>query len=294
MGRIDLHTHSTFSDGSLTPTDLVRHATNSHISVMALTDHDTTDGLTEAIDATQGYPIELIPGIEVSAQFQGREVHLLGYFIDRLSPRFQTRLAHLRMTREERIEAMVAKLQTIGLDISLEEVQQVAGTGAIGRPHIAQSLLQKGYVRGIREAFERFLGSRGKAYIPRVIPSAATAMNWIKEAGGISILAHPNWQGYPEAEIHKACEDLIDQGLEGLEVFYGSFSPRQISKNLQLAKRYNLLVTGGSDFHGSFKPDIAIGTGNTSIKVPQTVLEPLRTAAKTRQTGPPFSTPGLG
>ena len=283
MTRIDLHTHSTFSDGSLTPTELVSQAIQSKISVLALTDHDSTDGLSEAINAARDQPIELIPGIELSARFQGKEVHILGYFVDRTSHHFQTQLSQLRKTRTERVEAMVGKLQSLGLDLEFSEVQRVGGNGAIGRPHIAHTLLTKGYVRSIREAFERFLGSRGKAYVPRNIPSSQVAMSWIKEAGGISILAHPSWQGYDETETHGACQELVDQGLEGLEVFYGNFSARQISKNLRLAHQFNLLVTGGSDYHGSFKPEVTLGKGSASVKVPTTVLEPLRMAATQRQ-----------
>ena len=284
MTRIDLHTHSTFSDGSLTPTELVFQAIQSKISVLALTDHDSTAGLTEAINATRDQPIELIPGIELSAQFRGKEVHILGYFVDQNSHHFQHQLSQLRQTRTERVGAMVTKLQSLGLDIELKEVQRVAGHGAIGRPHIAHTLLTKGYVRSIREAFDRFLGSRGKAYVPRVIPSAQVAMSWIKEAGGVSILAHPSWQGYNETETHAACQELVDQGLDGLEVFYGNFSSRQISMNLRLAQQFNILVTGGSDYHGSFKPEVMLGKGSTSVKVPPTILEPLRKAATQRST----------
>ncbi len=282
MSRIDLHTHSTFSDGSLTPTELVAQALQSQITVLALTDHDTTDGLSEAASASQDQPIELISGIELSAQFNGREIHLLGYFIDPSSPPLQEQLDHLRTTRVARIEAMVDQLQSLGLSLTLDDVHQVAGTGSIGRPHVAQTLYMKGYVRSIREAFERFLGSGKKAFVPRVIPTSEIAIGWIKQAGGVPVLAHPSWQGTDETATQQACKTLVDQGLEGLEVFYGNFSARQISKNLDLAKRFNLLVTGGSDFHGSYKPEVTLGKGSASVKVPPTILDPLRLAATRR------------
>lgn len=282
MSRIDLHTHSTFSDGSLAPSELVAQALQSQITVLALTDHDTTDGISEAVIASRNQPIELIPGIELSAQFNGREIHILGYFIDPCSQPLQEKLEHLRTTRVARIEAMVDQLQALGLSLTLHDVQQVAGTGSIGRPHIAHTLYMKGYVRSIREAFERFLGSGKKAFVPRVIPQSEIAIGWIKQAGGIPVLAHPSWQGFDDTATQQACRTLVDQGLEGLEVFYGNFTARQISKNLGLAKRFSLLVTGGSDFHGSYKPEVILGKGSASVKVPPGILDPLRLAASHR------------
>ena len=279
MSRIDLHTHTNFSDGSFSPAALVELAHKKGLNILAITDHDTTDGLAEAMEAAQALPLELIPGIELSTEFQGRETHMLGYFIDPADQQFQARLERLRATRLDRIRHILERLHSLNVEISLTEVEQVAGSGTIGRPHIAQLLIDKGYVKGMKEAFERFLGGRGKAYVRRVVPEAAEIIAWITDAGGIPILAHPYWEGLNANETVVSCRTMVDQGLRGLEVFYGTFSARQISSNLHLARQFNLLVTGGSDFHGTFKPEISIGTGRGSLNVPSTVMDHLRRAA---------------
>jgi predicted metal-dependent phosphoesterase TrpH len=279
MSRIDLHTHTTFSDGSCSPTELIELATQQGLDILAITDHDTTEGLPEALEATKDLSLELIPGIELSAQFQNREMHILGYFINLTDPQFQARLEDLRSTRIERIHHILARLNSLGIDISVEDVQRTSGTGTIGRPHIAQVMLAKGHVKSMKEAFEQWLGSRGKAYVQRAVPEAHEIIEWITDAGGIPILAHPYWEGFNKEDSATACQTLVEQGLQGLEVFYGTFSARHISFNLGLAKRFDLLMTGGSDFHGTFKPDIALGKGRGSLHVPSKVVEQLRVAA---------------
>lgn len=279
MSRIDLHTHTHFSDGSASPTALVELAHQQNVSILAITDHDTTDGLAEATEAAQPLPIEIIPGIELSTEFEGRETHMLGYFIDLADPEFQARLEGLRATRLDRLHHILDRLHSLNVEISLAEVEQAAGNGTIGRPHIAQILINKGYVKGMKEAFERYLGSRGTAYIRRVVPEAAEIMTWITDAGGLPILAHPYWEGLSAEKTAVSCGRLVDQGLRGLEVFYGTFSARQISINLNLARKFDLLMTGGSDFHGTFKPDIAIGTGRGGLRVPPALINRLRQAA---------------
>ena len=279
MSRIDLHTHTTWSDGSFTPTELMEWAHQHAIQALSITDHDTTDGLDEALAMSHSLAMDLIPGIEISTRFQEREIHVLGYFIDYQNPIFQTRIRQLQSTRLTRIQAILQQLQHVGILISLDEVQQLAGSGSIGRPHVAQVLIRHGHASNFKEAFEKYLGTRGKAYVPREIPEAAEILRWIREAGGVAILAHPFWEGYRQEEINPACQRLVEQGLQGLEVFYGTFSAKQISFNLHLAKRFDLLVSGGSDFHGTYKPEIAIGKGKGALKVPQTALDKLRKAA---------------
>ena len=279
MSRIDLHTHTTWSDGSFTPKELVEWAHQHAIQALAITDHDTTDGLDEALAMSHPLAMDLIPGIEISTRFQEREIHVLGYFIDYQNPIFQTRIRQLQSTRLTRIQDILQQLQHLGIPISLDEVQQLTGSGSIGRPHIAQVLIRHGHASNFKEAFEKYLGIRGKAYVPREIPEAAEILRWIREAGGVAILAHPFWEGYRQEEINPACQRLVEQGLQGLEVFYGTFSAKQISFNLHLAKRFDLLVSGGSDFHGTYKPEIAIGKGKGALKVPQTALDKLRKAA---------------
>jgi predicted metal-dependent phosphoesterase TrpH len=279
MSRIDLHTHTTFSDGSFSPTDLVALANQQGLDILAITDHDTTEGLPEAMEATKGLSLELIPGIELSAQFQNREMHILGYFINMTDPQFQTRLEALRSTRSVRISQILDRLDNLGMNISLDEVEQASGTGTIGRPHIAQVLIAKGHVKNMKEAFERLLGTRGKAYVQRAVPEAHEIISWIIDAGGIPVLAHPYWEGLNKEDSTTACHTLVEQGLQGLEVFYGTFSARHVSFNLGLARKLDLLMTGGSDFHGTLKPDIALGKGRGSLHVPPKVVERLRQAA---------------
>ncbi len=279
MSRIDLHTHTTFSDGSCSPTELVDLARQQGLDILAITDHDTTEGISEAQEATRGLPMELIPGIELSAQFQNREMHILGYFINPTDHRFQARLETHRSTRIERLQRILEHLQALGMDISLAEVEQASGNGTIGRPHIAQVLIDKGYIKTMKDAFEQLLGSRGKAYVPRIVPEAHEIIEWITDAGGIPILAHPYWEGYNKEESATACQTLVEHGLQGLEVFYGTFSARHISFNLGLAKRFKLLMTGGSDFHGTMKPDITLGKGKGSLHVPSKLVDQLRMAA---------------
>ena len=279
MSRIDLHTHTTFSDGSFSPTDLVSLANHQGLDILAITDHDTTAGLSEALEVTKDLSLELIPGIELSAQFQDREMHILGYFINITDPHFQARLEALRSTRSTRILQILDQLHNLGMDVSLEEVEQASGHGTIGRPHIAQVLITHGYVTNMKEAFEQLLGSRGKAYVPREVPEAQEIIQWIVDAGGVPVLAHPYWEGFNKEDSAKACQNLVEQGLQGLEVFYGTFSARHISFNLGLARRFELLMTGGSDFHGALKPDIALGKGRGSLHVPPKVVERLRVAA---------------
>ncbi|MDH5564858.1 MAG: PHP domain-containing protein [Nitrospirota bacterium] len=279
MSRIDLHTHTTFSDGSVSPTELVELANQQGLDILSITDHDTTEGLPEAIEAAKDFPLELIPGVELSAQFQSQEMHILGYFINMTDPQFQKRLKALRATRHVRILQILDRLHTLGMDISLEEVEATSGTGTIGRPHIAQVLITKGHVKDMKEAFERLLGSRGNAYVPRDVPEAQEIITWIIDAGGIPVLAHPYWEGWNKAESITSCQTLVEQGLQGLEVFYGTFSARQISFNLGLARQFDLLMTGGSDFHGTFKPGITLGKGRGSLHVPSKTVERLRIAA---------------
>ena len=279
MSRIDLHTHTTFSDGSFSPTELVALAVQQGLDILAITDHDTTEGILEAQKATKNLALELLPGVELSAQFQNREMHILGYFINFTDSQFQSRLEALRSTRIDRIHQILDRLQSLGIHISLEDVEHASGTGTIGRPHVGQVLLTKGHVKSMKEAFEQFLGSRGKAYVKRAVPEAHEIIEWITDAGGIPVLAHPYWEGYNKDDSATACKTLVDQGLRGLEVFYGTFSARHISFNLGLAKRFDLLMTGGSDFHGTMKPDITLGKGRGSLHVPPTVVERLRIAA---------------
>ncbi len=285
MARIDLHLHSTYSDGSFSPTDLIHQARHARVTALALTDHDTTAGMTEALEAAKPYSIEVISGVEISSLYKGKETHILGYFVDYHNESFQKHLYALRKSRQERIPKIIARLNNQGLSLSHEDVTAVAGHGSIGRPHIAQVLVNKQYASTIEDAFSRYLKEGAAAYITRELPDAKEAIHWIRNTGGIPSLAHPSWVGNSMSELQAACKELKTVGLQGIEVFYGTHTLRQTSDYLNLARRLELLPTGGSDFHGATRPHIAVGVGKGNLNVPEKILEPLKVrAAENRKT----------
>ena len=283
MARIDLHLHTTYSDGTYTPHEVVTMAYQAGVMTLAITDHDSTEGLPETITSASGFNIEVIPGIEISSRFRGRETHILGYYVRWQESSFQRRLASLRETRTPRIQEIIHKLTQHEINLTEEEVKEMAGIGSVGRPHVAQVLLGKGYVRSVNEAFERYLSDGALAYVPRDLPDAADVISWIREVGGVAVLAHPGWVKEKQLGLQPFCEALKEQGLQGIEVFYSTHNPRQTSEYLTLAKRLDLLMTGGSDFHGLVKPDIRVGVGRGNLKVSSQLLEPLQAARSQRE-----------
>lgn len=281
MARIDLHLHTIYSDGSYSPHDIVAMAQQAGVTALAITDHDNTDGLPEALIAASAFDLEVIPGIEISSRFRGKEIHILGYFLEWHDHTFQARLAGLRESRHSRNPEMIRRLTKLGLSLTYDEVKAVAGLGSVGRPHIAQAMLAKGYVTSMKEAFDRYLGEGAAAYVPRDLPEAADVICWIREVGGVAVLAHPGWVKERHDGLLGFCQALKDNGLQGLEVFYSTHTARQTSEYLTLAKRLELLITGGSDFHGLAKPDVRVGVGRGNLKVSQQILEQLRTARST-------------
>ncbi|MCA9473044.1 MAG: PHP domain-containing protein [Nitrospirales bacterium] len=279
MSRIDLHLHSTYSDGSFSPHQLLSKASHFQVTALSLTDHDTTDGISEAVEAASHLDIEIIPGVEVSSSYQGTETHILGYFIDLQNPLFQDRLRQLRQSRKDRIPKIVKKLNEIGVPLSHEDILSIAGHGSIGRPHVAQALVKKHYVSSIEEAFSQYLKEGAKGYIPRQLPDAQEAIHWIRSAGGVPSLAHPGWVRHSIQELKTVCLTLKKYGLQGIEVFHSSHTSRQISEYQTLANRLDLLVTGGSDFHGKPRPEIEVGIGKGNLNIPGDILEALRTRA---------------
>jgi len=260
MNLIDLHTHSTASDGSYRPAEVVRLAKVAGLKAMALTDHDTTDGLPEAVAAGAELGVEVIPGVEISAQFIDDTMHILGYFLDFRSGKLAERLAVLKQARKERNPKIVAKLNALGIPITMEQVERASGGGQVGRPHIARALLESGYVSSMQQAFDIYLKNGGKAYVEKFRFPPAEAMDMIREAGGVPVLAHPFTLGLGSASaLKEVLLDLKDQGLAGVEIFYADHSPEQEALYLKLARELGLLVTGGSDFHGNNKPDVTLG-----------------------------------
>lgn len=278
MSRIDLHLHTTHSDGSQAPAEVVRLAHEAGVSALAITDHDITTGLPEALAAGQELGIEIIPGIEISSRHGESELHVLGYFLKWEDAQLNERLVTLRESRHRRNPKIVELLQAAGIDITYDEVRAVAGSDSVGRPHIARVLMDKKVVTTAKEAFDRFLAEGKAAYVPRDLPAPVDAIRWIKDAGGLAVLAHPTWVKTTEGTLTDLARQLKEQGLDGVEVHYSSHTPRQTRTYLSLAKQLGLLVTGGSDFHGMTKPDIEVGIGKGSLHVPDHLLPKLKDA----------------
>lgn len=279
MSRVDLHLHTTHSDGSLSPADVIALAHKAGVTALAITDHDITTGIPDAIATGRELGIEIIPGIEVSSQYGGSELHVLGYFLDWQDAELGARLTTLRESRHRRNPQIIERLQALGIDITYEEVRTLAGTDSVGRPHIARVLMEKQVVASAKEAFDRFLANGKPAYVPRELPSPAEAIQWIKAAKGLAVLAHPTWVNPTEGTLTDLVRQLKADGLDGIEVHYSTHTSRQTREYLSLAKQVNLLVTGGSDFHGVTKPDIEVGIGRGTLHVPDSLLPKLKHAA---------------
>jgi predicted metal-dependent phosphoesterase TrpH len=270
MGRLDLHIHTTASDGVLTPAEVVRVAVDKGLEAIAITDHDTTAGIDAALEAAQASRLEVIPGIELSTEEGLREVHILGYYIDHGDEGLQARLAVLRRARRDRAWKMVKKLEGLGLPVSWEQVEEIADqTSAFGRPHIAQALLERGYVGSVNEAFDRYIGLRGPAYVARYKLTPEEAIQMVAHAKGLPVLAHP-WR---QEEIVPRLSAL---GLVGLEVYYPSYSEDERELLAALAEKHDLVATGGSDFHG-YRVDASLSLGE--VPVPFESLERLHALA---------------
>jgi len=260
MAYIDLHTHSTASDGTFPPWEVVRLAKERRLKALALTDHDTIAGLPEAVAAGQEFGIEVIPGVEISAKHPQGSMHILGYFLDYENDRLAQRLAVLQQARKDRNPRIIAKLNQLGIPLTMEQVERISGGGQVGRPHIARALYQSGFVRSLQEAFDIYLGNNGRAYVSkfRFPPDEAIAM--IRDARGIPVLAHPFTLGLETSEtLRPLLKELMALGLAGIECYYPEHSSGQEGLYLFLARELGLLITGGSDFHGDNKPEVNLG-----------------------------------
>jgi predicted metal-dependent phosphoesterase TrpH len=279
MSRIDLHLHTTHSDGSFSPREVLHLAKQAGVTALSITDHDITDGIPEATAVGAELGIEVVPGIEISSRFGESELHMLGYFLRWNDQKLGDHMAVLRASRHSRNPRIIQRLNEMGIDISYEEVRALAGTESVGRPHIARVLMDKKVVTSAKEAFDRFLAEGRPAYVGRDLPEPIDAVNWIREAGGVAVLAHPTWVRTSAEGLATLIGNLKEAGLGGMEVHYSSHTPSQTAEYLNLAKRFDLLVTGGSDFHGVTKPDIEVGIGKGQLKVSEKLLQPLRKAA---------------
>lgn len=272
---IDLHTHTTASDGSMSPAELVRHAKENGLTAIAITDHDTLEGIEEALDEGKKQNIEVIPGVEISVDFKP-EMHMLGFFTQSNYKNISNTLSDLQKSRDARNPKIVRKLNEMGFDITLEEVTREALGNIVGRPHVAKVLMKKGYVRDIREAFDKYLASGKPAYFKKDKLTPDEGIREIMKAGGIPVLAHPIHLGFDSYKLDKLLASLAEVGLKGIEALYVDNSEDDTGILLRLALKHKLLVTGGSDFHGKFKPDIEIGRGMGNLRVPYELLEKLK------------------
>ena len=244
--KVDLHTHTRASDGALTPGELVAKAVEHRVDVLAITDHDSTGGIAEASQAAARHPgLTLVPGLEINCHVEGGEIHVLGYLVDHEAPWFQEFLAVQREARTARVYTLAARLGELGMPIDPAEVLALAGEAAPGRPHVAQVMVKRGYVRSVREAFDRYLRSDGPASVPRHRLTPVEAIDVIRRARGVAVLAHPGL-----ARSDAMIPELVAAGLEGIETYYAEHSAAQVRRYLDLCRRFGLVATGGSDFHG--------------------------------------------
>lgn len=276
MKLVDLHTHTTASDGTDSPALLMAKAAEAGLEVVAVTDHDTLSGLDEAADAGRKHGVELIRGCEISTGTELGELHILGLWLPENPARLQEKLAFLRRKRAERNEGIVRKLQELGLDITMEEVLATATGESVGRPHIAEVLLRKGYAENSREVFKKYLGCHGKAYLPKEVLEPEESVRLLADLGATVSLAHPMlWKG-PPGWLDTQVARLKDCGLNAIEAWHSEHSEADVRACLALAKRFDLGISGGSDYHGGNKPSICLGTGYGKLRVGMDVLESLR------------------
>ncbi len=247
MAKVDLHIHSTASDGRLSPTEIVHKSVEIGLTIIAIADHDSVDGIAPALVATKAFPwLRVIPCVEISTDVPSGEVHVLGYFVDYTDHELEATLERMRNSRRERALGIIAKLGNLSISIDWERVREIAGSGSIGRPHIAQAMLEKSYIATLKEAFSKYIGRCGPAYVEREKMLPQEAVELILQANGLPVLAHPLTISDPEMMI----VELKAAGLVGIEAYCNGYTVKEINKLVSLADRHNLIATGGSDYHG--------------------------------------------
>ena len=277
---IDLHTHTTFSDGSLTPTRLVEEAAAVGLAAVAVTDHDTVDGLPEALAAGERLGIEVIPGVEINLEHDRVTMDMLGYFLAGApTDELEHELAELRAYRDERNARMLGRLAELGLPLDPAALAAAAENGAVGRPHIGEAMMRRGYVSSMSEAFERYLGRGAPAWVDRRRLSMGRALKLLRASGALPVLAHPGLIRTDAAGLNHVVRDAARAGLAGIECYYPLHDEDTVAACLSLARKYALVPTGGSDYHGSVKPKTRLGVGSGGRPVPDHVLMNLRCLA---------------
>ena len=274
---IDLHTHSTFSDGSLTPEQLVREAERAQLAALALTDHDSIGGLERFMAACSKSIVRGVPGVEISVDCNPSDatMHILGYFIDPANAELNEHVNRLRDGRQRRNEEILKRLNAMGLMLSMNEVSSFAGENNVGRLHFALALQARGYVRTTQEAFDKYLAKGKAGYANRLRFKPLGGVGMIRNAGGIAVLAHPFTLNLGKQALADCVGELVQGGLQGIEIFYPQHSPKLIRQYFDLAEQFRLVATGGTDFHGTPMPDVKLGRGFGVLNVPNTVLEQL-------------------
>ena len=268
----DLHIHTYYSDGTMSPAEVVADALHCGIQCIAITDHDTVDGISPAIAAARGHDLEVLPGIELSTEINGKDVHMLGYLFDWQDAALIEQLQKMQNARAERMKQMIQKLEALGIhDISFEEISGSAKTKALGRPHLAAALVEKKIVGSMRGAFDKFLAEGAPAYVPKFKQSPQEAIKLIKDLGGIAVLAHPML-----SNVDELIPSLVAAGLGGLEVYYPNSTTNIMRFYEGLARKHHLVVTGGSDAHGAAKKHTFIG----KVRIPYDLIEKLKQAAQ--------------
>jgi predicted metal-dependent phosphoesterase TrpH len=274
---IDLHSHTNESDGTCSPAQLVEEAVRSGVTTLGITDHDTFKGYDQAVAVAAAQSVELVCGIELSLKLHGHSVHLLGYFLRDAAPaEFRAWVLDQQASRRERNVRLAERLRELGFDITLEEAE-ARGRGMTGRPHFAQIMLEKGYVRTIRQAFDDYLDESAKGYVHRQEPQFAEGVQQVRNAGGIASLAHPI---RVNGDVAALMPELRAAGLNAIEAYHSDQDRQATEEYLALAKQYGMLVTGGSDYHGAVKPEVQLGTGHDgNLHIPDDLLDALRKGA---------------
>ena len=279
MKQVDLHVHSNKSDGTFTPTQLVDYALQKGLAAFALTDHDTTEGLDEALFYAEGKPVEVIPGIEFSTEYEKKDVHVVGLYIRYDAPVFQSHLQAFVNSRVNRNIKMCKNLQSAGIDITFEKLCEENPGAVITRAHYAAYLFNHGYVADRAEAFAKYVGDDCPYYVPREKVTPSQAVDLILQAGGVPILAHPPLYHMEKERLDSLVGQLTEDGLMGIETIYSSYSAQEERDMFRLAKKYDLLPSGGSDFHGENKPGLDLGCGYGKLFVPEEILTNIKNAA---------------
>lgn len=274
MDTIDLHTHSTFSDGTFTPSQLVKYAEEKGLKAFALTDHDTTEGIKEAKSIETN--VEVISGVEISTRYDKKEIHIVGLYVNENDADLNKQLKYYREKRVTRNFEILEKLNSLGVNITIDDVKESCTGDVISRAHIAKALVSKGFVGSYTEAFDRYLGDNKCAYVPRETLNYEESMELITKAGGVPVLAHPLLYKMSDTNLENMMVKLRQKGLKAVEVYYSTHSNSDTQHIMAMANRVGLIYSGGSDFHGATKPKIDMGTGMGKLAVPYEILEKIR------------------